>query len=404
MENKPLQPGTIQSLRLDSIDVFRALTMFLMIFVNDLDPITHVPEWIKHVSEQTDGLGFADTIFPAFLFIVGLSIPFAIQNRMKRGESTGRIAAYIGARAFALLVMGFFQVNLESYNRQQALLPRSIWEIGITLSFFAIWLDYPRDMAPRKRRLFQSTGVLLLLAMALLYKGGTPEEPNWLRPEWWGILGLIGWSYLICAFVFLLSKGRLWIQATATACFLLFNIAAHAHWLRPISAIHHFIWIVGNGSMPTLTMGGISISVLYSSWTAKGKRAGVMGLLVPIGAAAIALGLLLRSLGGISKIHDTPSWVMICMGISILVFDAIIYLVDVKGKKDWFRILRPAGTSTLTCYLVPYLLYSIYSLCHFKFPLFLSDGAGGLIRCILTALLVVLITGWLEKRRLRLRV
>jgi len=404
MENKLPRPEGNTPFRLESIDVFRALTMFLMIFVNDLDPITHVPEWIKHVGEQTDGLGFADTIFPAFLFIVGLSIPFALNNRMKRGDSNLKIAGYIAARGFALLVMGFFQVNLESYDIHSALLPKAIWEICITVSFFAIWLDYPKNMNPRKRLLIQSGGVLLLIAMAILYKGGTPEEPNWLRPEWWGILGLIGWSYLICAFVFLLSKGKLWIQVLATLFFLVFSIAAHAHLLKSLSEVHRYIWIVGSGSLPALTMGGVAISVFYTSWALKGKRATLMALLIPIGAVAIVLGLLLRSIGGISKIHDTPSWVLICMGISILVFDAIIYLVDVKGKKDWFRIIKPAGTSTLTCYLVPYLLYSIYKLCNFKFPLFLSDGAGGLIRCLLTALLVVLITGWLEKRRLRLKV
>src|SRR5215210_4102425 len=93
--------------RLQSIDIFRAVTMFLMIFVNDVDAVTNIPGWIKHAEANTDGLGFADTIFPAFLFIVGLSLPFAIRNRIKKGYSQTSIAAYIGIRGFALLVMGF---------------------------------------------------------------------------------------------------------------------------------------------------------------------------------------------------------------------------------------------------------------------------------------------------------
>ena len=63
--------------RVRSIDAFRAVTMFLMIFVNDLDGIPKVPMWLKHAGDNADALGLADTIFPAFLFIVGLSIPFA---------------------------------------------------------------------------------------------------------------------------------------------------------------------------------------------------------------------------------------------------------------------------------------------------------------------------------------
>ena len=71
--------------RLLSIDVFRAITMFFMIFVNDVSGVTNIPGWIEHVSAKADGLGFADTIFPIFLFIVGLSLPFALMKRMNRG-------------------------------------------------------------------------------------------------------------------------------------------------------------------------------------------------------------------------------------------------------------------------------------------------------------------------------
>ena len=50
--------------RLFSIDVFRAITMFFMIFVNDVSGVKNIPAWIEHVSATADGLGFADTIFP----------------------------------------------------------------------------------------------------------------------------------------------------------------------------------------------------------------------------------------------------------------------------------------------------------------------------------------------------
>src|SRR6187402_2941534 len=98
--------------RLLSIDVFRAITMLLMIFVNDVSSVKNVPEWIEHVSGKADGMGFADTIFPTFLIIVGLSLPFAIKNKMKKGESFMSIGGYILLRSAALIIMGFFHVNL----------------------------------------------------------------------------------------------------------------------------------------------------------------------------------------------------------------------------------------------------------------------------------------------------
>src|ERR1700743_312899 len=110
-----------------SIDVFRAINMFFMIFVNDLSGVRNVPEWIDHVKRNEDGMHFADTIFPLFLFIAGLSIPLAIGRRIEKGDSFKSIAVYIMLRSFALIVMGFFHVNMEEYSKQ-AILPEPVWE------------------------------------------------------------------------------------------------------------------------------------------------------------------------------------------------------------------------------------------------------------------------------------
>ena len=82
----PKSPAKIESKsplfqRVTSIDILRALTMVLMIFVNDLWSLKNIPAWLEHVERGVDGIGLADVVFPAFLFIVGLSLPFAIDNR-----------------------------------------------------------------------------------------------------------------------------------------------------------------------------------------------------------------------------------------------------------------------------------------------------------------------------------
>src|ERR1700712_2382752 len=136
----------LQAKRLQSIDVLRAINMFFMIFVNDLSGVRNVPEWIDHVKGYEDGMHFADTIFPIFLFIAGLSIPLAIGRRISKGDSFSSIAIYIFLRSFALIVMGFFHVNMEEYNRS-AILPLGVWEFLLTVSFFLIWLDYPETLS-----------------------------------------------------------------------------------------------------------------------------------------------------------------------------------------------------------------------------------------------------------------
>ncbi len=83
----PSYDHSMVSNRLKSIDILRALTMLLMIFVNDLWSLTEIPVWLEHKAAAEDGMGLADVVFPAFLFIVGLSIPHAIRARLSRGDS-----------------------------------------------------------------------------------------------------------------------------------------------------------------------------------------------------------------------------------------------------------------------------------------------------------------------------
>src|ERR1700716_3243233 len=64
--------------------------MFLMIFVNDLAGAGKiVPDWMVHFSDRHrggSGMTFVDLVVRAFLFIVGMSVPFALGGRMAKGE------------------------------------------------------------------------------------------------------------------------------------------------------------------------------------------------------------------------------------------------------------------------------------------------------------------------------
>src|SRR5688572_8082417 len=102
--------------RIASIDILRALTMVLMIFVNDLWSLKDIPLWLEHTKAQDDAMGLADVVFPAFLVIVGMSVPFSIASRRNKGESDPAILLHIILRSFALLIMGLFLVNGENIN------------------------------------------------------------------------------------------------------------------------------------------------------------------------------------------------------------------------------------------------------------------------------------------------
>ncbi len=72
--------------RILSIDIMRGFTLVLMLFVNDLY-MPGVPSWLGHSKANFDGMGLADWVFPGFMFMVGMSIPYSIGNRIARGET-----------------------------------------------------------------------------------------------------------------------------------------------------------------------------------------------------------------------------------------------------------------------------------------------------------------------------
>ncbi len=69
--------------RVVSIDILRGLTILVMIFVNDIAGVIGLPSWLKHIQPpDADGMTFVDVVFPAFLFIVGMSIPQSLGKRL----------------------------------------------------------------------------------------------------------------------------------------------------------------------------------------------------------------------------------------------------------------------------------------------------------------------------------
>jgi heparan-alpha-glucosaminide N-acetyltransferase len=389
--------------RLASIDVIRALTMYFMVFVNDLWTDKSIPAWLEHAPAKADAMGFADIIFPAFLFIVGLSIPFSQQSRLSRGESKFQVFQHIILRSIALIVMGFFQMNMENYSNQ-SLLPQSIWVILVTVSFFLIWMDYPKEKI-KKIRWLQISGIVILILMAAIYKGNSPHGIIWMQPHWWGILGLIGWAYFACASISLFAEEKLVWLVIFLGFFVFFNSAVMLHGPVFASTFAHFIdsFGLGNASNSSITILGVICAVLYRKFSEKTIKIEV--ILILIAVILFSFGFAARPLWGISKIRATPSWTTICAAISILTFALLIFLVDKKGKENWFKAIKPAGTSTLTCYLLPYLHEAIFlSIIGIHLPLIIRTGWMGAIKSLVFALIIVLMTGWLEKRRLRLKI
>ncbi|MCG2462147.1 DUF5009 domain-containing protein [Flavobacteriaceae bacterium F89] len=388
--------------RIRTIDILRALTMFLMIFVNDLWSLTGVPQWLEHALATEDRMGFSDVIYPLFLFIVGLSIPLAINIRFKKKEARPQIVWHILVRTVALLVMGLYMVNFETIFSEEMPIGKYIWEILMAIGIFLIWMDYRRipGLSNGLATGLKGLGILLLVYLAWIYKGGSAENTIWMRPQWWGILGLIGWAYLLNGLIFLFA-GKRWTYLMIAFILLLFmNIQENG--------IFEFLpgfKLVISASNHVLVMAGVLCTVFYLK-SAKEERSlnRFLWLVAIAGLCFMAYGFAIRPAFPISKILATPSWTAICIGIGFLSYALLYVLVDKLGFYKWASPIKPAGTSTLTCYLIPYFIYPIMALSGFRWPDFLSHGILGIVKSLLFSLVIIVFVGVLERRNIRLRI
>lgn len=391
-------------IRVASIDILRALTMVFMIWVNDLGSLKGIPRWLEHMPGNYDGMGFSDIIFPSFLVIVGMSIPYAVLNRRKRCDGNRKIAFHIIKRSFALIIMGLFLVNGENIREHGTGMIRVVWYSLSCLAFILIWNVYPKTANKKLVYISQIVGVIILVVLSYLYRGrGDAHTLVRFSIYWWGILGLIGWAYMISAVVYVFSKDKIWVIASSWILFNLLMIFHHANIITTSGITEIIASAIQWGAMPSFVLGGTLASMIFSHYRAQNKNKELTITILGFSVVAFLIGIFLRPFWGISKIGATPSWVLICTAITLTTFVLVYWLTDVFGKADWFNFIKPAGTDTLLTYLLPYFAYSAVILSGISLPAFLLYGGVGLLKSMIFSLLMVLVAGQLSKAGIKLK-
>ncbi len=341
--------------RLESIDIMRGLTLLLMLFVNDLN-MRVAPAWLGHMPADHDGMGLADWVFPGFLFIVGMAIPFAISGRIKKGEPVSKILLHIAIRTLSLLIIGVLMLNTGRVNPVTTGMHKDLWSLLMYFSVFLVWNDYPSGRGKLLFTILRSAGVAILIFLIIIFRSGPANDPAWLITGWWGILGLIGWGYLVASLIYLITRDSITGAAIAVIFFLIVNILDASGILGFLDPARPALGIIIQGNVPLIVLTGMLAGVLIRKMKESGYER-ILIILLTLGFLSLAMGFILRNWFLISKIQATPSWGMICSGISFMVFAVIYWLADVKGMKKWAAFVRPAGQHSLTTYLAPDILY-----------------------------------------------
>ncbi|NQV75623.1 MAG: DUF5009 domain-containing protein [Bacteroidetes bacterium] len=389
--------------RIESIDILRAITMILMIFVNDFWSLKNIPDWLRHTARGVDGIGFSDVIFPAFLFIVGLSLPYAIQNRRSKGAGNFEIVKHVLFRTIALLVMGVFLVNGESINADSTGIIAGTWYPMVCLCFILIWNNYSVNLNRKLTSLLKYTAIFILIALACIYRGGEAGEIRF-EPQWWGILGLIGWAYLLSALITIYSNNNTYALFAGWVFFCALSMFSKADRLPAWEIMNYIPGTIKGGTLAGLTMGGVLASHIFRKYVKKGAPVKLTMFFLSASLILILLSVLTRPYWGLAKLGATPAWLFLSSALTLIAFTIIYWIADVWKKADSFKLIKPAGTDTLLCYLLPYFIYAVYKWTGFEFPEILSNGFLGILKSFSLAILCVFITRGLNVSGLRLKI
>jgi heparan-alpha-glucosaminide N-acetyltransferase len=368
--NADLQTDATPARRIASIDALRGLVIFTMIYVNDIAGVDSriVPAWMRHYQGRS-GMTFVDLVFPAFLFVMGMSVPIALQTRLARGEPLSHCLLHIVLRTLSLLFVGILMVNGSPDSGQMGW-SGTLWSTSMFLSaILAFSTINPRHGAAvpvQQERTFllvtlvlRVVGLVSLVFLAFAFRGSDGHRiitlfPFSIHREWYGILGLIGWAYLVTALVFLVF--RTYRTAVLGCVVLLFCLypadragAFEGFWLSRIVGIGGTL-----GSQGAIAVAGMLLASILLTPDATTIRARVrFALLFITGCSAGAL--LLQGLYGINKNQATPSWCLWACAITGALWLLFYLLADVRPRSVASKFAPPfaiAGSNVLLAYLL----------------------------------------------------
>lgn len=397
--------NTLFARRNGAIDMLRGLTMLLMVFVNDLWTVGDVPHWLEHFERLEDGMGLADIVFPMFLFAMGMSVPYAIESRFSKGYSGESTLGHILSRTLALLLMGVFIVNTEGGFDSTLGYGVSVYRLLMVAAFFLIWNQYGREFKWKKPLQICGVAVLAFLAFTFRTPGG-----GYFSAQWWGILGIIGWTYCFVAVTYLLARKKpsrvvlVWIGLCVLN--LLMTGMRDGSQIIPgpsfISDMAGALKLV-NAPYAVMAVGGMLLSLAENHLASKAWP-GRKLLSAAFGAAAVLaiVAVVFHRWWIVSKLVGTLPWCLYVSAISVAVY-ALLRVSESYKKTSWFRPLSASGTATLTVYMMPYILYSVSSMVGLASPDWLS-GPLGLLKCVLFSLLCVALASLLVKLGIKLKI
>jgi predicted acyltransferase len=294
--------------RILSIDVFRGLTMMAMILVNNPGTWEHVYPVLRHA--HWHGCTPTDLIFPFFLFIVGMAIPFALGKRRQSGQPKRGIITKIIKRSVLIFALGLLFYLFPQFDFANMRIPGVLQRIAIVYLFASLLFLFFKERSLRNITLIILLGYWALMTLVPVPGHGQPN----LNPD----TNLAAW------FDFQLMEGHMW-QEKSDPEGLLSTLP----------------------SIATAILGMLAGIFIRSRKEDYQKVSGLM-----IGGALLTLvGLAWDLVFPINNALWTSSYVLYTEGLALSTFGIIYWLVDVKKSRKWITPFTAYGANCLAVYL-----------------------------------------------------
>ena len=248
-------------------------------------------------------------------------------------------------------------LNSGRVNAEFTGMSKNLWAILMYIGVFLIWNKYKEN----DNNFFTIAGlrfggIALLVFLVYKFRSGEFENNGSLITGWWGILGQIGWGYLVSALIYFAVSDNILNTIIAFLFFLAMNILSKLDLLTSLDPVKPILGVIIEGNVPFLVIAGMLTALLLKRFSKKSSLKTIVTI-VTIGALSIIAGFFLRKWFIISKIQATPSWGLICNGISMIIFSLLYWIIEIKKKSGWASFIIPAGENALTTSLAPNILY-----------------------------------------------
>ena len=300
--------------RLRSLDIFRGATIASMILVNN--PGSE-PTYAQLEHAEWHGWTFTDTVFPFFLWIVGVALTLSTARRLERGESRTQLLRHAFVRALIIFALGFLLGPFPNINFSTIRIP------GV----------------------LQRIAVCYLIAAVIFLTSKLRAQVAWIAG-----LNAVYWALMMLAPVPGCAAGSLGKECNFARYVDSLLLSGHM-WS------HTKVWdpegLVSTLPAISSVLFGVLAGHLLRHFEAHSER---LKWLLTGGAALTVCGLVMNLWLPINKNLWTTSFAFFMAGLAGLLFAFWYWLADVKQWGGWARPFEIFGSNSILMFLLSGLL------------------------------------------------